>query len=187
MGRPKGKRQDRKQPPLETDAGPLRDPHGLRPRERRFVIAYCGVAMGNAAKAYAIAGYKPGRENASRLMTKDHIAGAIKDELAARNRALIADGDEAMQHITLIKRGDIGAVLHPDHPIAKLPKEARLTIKSVRATKYGLRIELYDSLKAAELLAKADGKLKETVKVEHSLEEILAASNAAPAEEERPK
>lgn len=179
MARPKGKRQHRKQRPLEADGEPVRDPHGLRPRELLFVEAYCGAANFNATKALELAGYKRIRQNGCRLLTKDYIADAIAARLAVRAQKLIMDGDEALERISRFGRADIRKLFPADHVYQKLPDEIALCIKSITATRYGDRLELYDALKAAELMAKVAGKLKETVKVEHALEDILAAANAA--------
>jgi len=185
MGRPPGKRQDPKQPPLADDAAPLRDPRGLRPRERLFVEAYCGVANFNATKAYAIAGYKSGpqsRHNAARMTTKDHIAAAIEELRAAREQELVMDGREAKERLTLFARGNMRKFLPAADPLQTLTDDDLALIKSITPTKYGRRIELHDPVRCTELMAKIAGALKETVKVEHSLEDILAASNAGPGE-----
>lgn len=162
--------------------GLLENPHGLTPFELLFVEAYCGVARFSAHKAFQVAGYKGvgsvARSNAIKILAKDRVQRAVADRLGARIKQLrIMDGDEALERISIMARGDIGQVLSPDDPLGKLPEEARLLIKSVRPTKFGRSIELYDALRAAEILAKAGGRLKETVHVE-SLEELIAASRA---------
>lgn len=180
MGRPKGKRQSTKQPPLVDDsAEPLRDPRGLHPRERLFVEAYCGVAKFNATKAYELAGYKPSRHNAARLITREHIAQAIAEKVLVA--ADIMGGEEALLRISRYGRGDIRLLFPEDHKYRKLPDEIALCIKAITPTRYGDRIELIDPLRANELMAKVAGRLKETLTVEHTLEEILAASWDAPA------
>lgn len=138
MGRPKGKRQDRQQPPLEGEgAGPLRDPDGLRPRERLFVEYYLGVANYNAAEAYRLAGFKHSRHNAARMITRDNVAAVIKRRKAEREASAIMDGEEGKRRMSLLARGDIGKVLGPDDPLSQLPDDARLTIKAVRPGRNG--------------------------------------------------
>jgi len=184
MARPSGRRQDVAQPPLEAGLEPLRDRRGLRPRERLFVEAYCGVANMNAAKAYELAGYKPGRENAARLTTKDHIKAAIDEGLEERRRRLVMDDREAKERLTQIARGSIKPFLHPDDPLLKcdaagvrLISDAELAlIKSITPNRYGRKIELHDPVHCTELMAKIAGALKDTVKVEHTLEDIVAGA-----------
>jgi hypothetical protein len=159
------------------------NPFELTPRELLFVEAYCGVANFNACEAYRAAGFegKPASvsANAARLIASDRVSKAVASKLATRLTALrVMDGEEALRRLTLYARADIGHVLPADHPIKQLPEEARLLIKSIRPGRYGTVIELHDSMKATELLAKAAGALKETVKVEHSLAELMAMANA---------
>ena len=85
-------------------------------------------------------------------------------------------GDEALERLTLHARFDIRRLFPGDKKIASLPDDVALEIKSVTPTRFGNRIEVYDGQRAAEVLAKVDGRLKETVKVEHTLEEIMAQS-----------
>ena len=141
------------------------------PREALFVAELCRNGF-NATHAYAAAGFTGGRHNAARLWRKPRIQAALKAKLAAR----IMAGDEALAMLSLQARFDIRKLFPADSKIAQLPDDVALAIKSVYMTKYGQRIEFHDAQRAAELLAKAGGKLKETVKVEHTLEDILARS-----------
>lgn len=159
------------------------NPHNLSPRELLFVEAYCGVANFNASEAYRLAGFegKPASisANAARLIGSDRVSKAVAAKFTARIHALrVMDGDEALERLTYYARADIGKVLAADDPIAQLPDDIRLCIKTVRPGKFGRTIELYDSMKATELMAKSAGKLKEIHVVEHTLEEVLALSNA---------
>jgi hypothetical protein len=157
--------QDSTPNPSESLVAAIVDnPHGLTPRELLFVAAYTGAAIGNATKSYELAGYKGEgnvrRANACKLLTRDRISAAIAARLASRvERLSVMDGDEAMGRITMYARGDIGKVLGPNDPLSKLPEDVRLLIKSVREGKFGRHIEMYDALKANELLATAGGKL----------------------------
>ena len=161
---------------------PVANPFGLSPREVLFVEAFLGAAHFRAAKAYELAGYKvtgaASRANASRMLTRKRVAAAIEAQLGARVKALrIMDGDEALEGISALGRSDIRKLFPPTHWIAKLPDEAAFWIKSATPTKHGYRLELYDKSHALEVMAKVHGKLKETIKVEHSLEDILARAN----------
>lgn len=168
-------------PDVET----VENPFGLSPRELLFVEAFVGAAQFHAAKAYELAGYKTtgaaSRANASRMLTRDRVAAAIQAQLGARVKALrIMDGDEALEGISSMARVDIRKCFPPGSLIAKLPDDVADAVKSVTPGKYGYRIEMYDKLRARETMAKVAGRLKETVKVEHSLEDIMAAANRPP-------
>ncbi len=184
-GRPKGsKKKTAETPaaaaavtsaPAQAIAPPIENAHGLTPRELLFVAAYTGVALGNASKSYELAGYSgrggAQRTNACKMLTKDHIAAAISERLALRvERLSVMDGDEALERISVLARGEIGLVLGPHDVLSKLPLEARMLIKSVRDTKHGRHIELYDALRASEIMAKAGGKL--TPKTDELIEAI---------------
>lgn len=161
---------------------PVENPFGLSPRELLFVEAFLGAAHFRAARAYELAGYKvtgaASRANASRMLTRERVAKAIAAELGARAKALrIMDGDEALEGISALARSDIRKVFPPTHWIAKLPDEVAACIKSVRPGKHGYTIELYDKGHHLEVMAKVSGRLKETLKVEHTLEDILARSH----------
>jgi hypothetical protein len=145
--------------------------HPLRLREQVFV-ACLFVTNFNATKSYELAGYKPGRHNAARLFKKPRIQAAIAAKLAPR----IMDGDEALQRLTLNARFDPRKLFASDKKIAALPDEVAFALKAVTPTRYGNRLEWHDTQRANELLARAGGRLKETVKLEHSLEDIIAAS-----------
>lgn len=164
-----------------------RDPLQLSPREQLFVAAYCGVAAFNASEAYRLAGYKGNpasvSTHASRLVGSGRVAAAIAGRVQARVAELaIMDGDEALQRISRFARGDIRKLLHPDDPIAQLPDEIALCIKSIVPNAFGRRLVLHDSLAAALTMAKVAGRLKEVLKIEHSLEDIMARANGTPGE-----
>lgn len=158
------------------------NPFGLSPRELVFVEAFCGAAQFRAAKAYELAGYKTtgasSRASASRMLTRERVAAAIAARLGARVKALrIMDGDEALEGISTIGRSDIRKVFPKTHWIAQLPDEVAFSIKAVTPTKHGHRIELYPKDHALETMAKVAGRLKDTLKVEHSLEDVMAEAN----------
>ena len=161
---------------------PVANPFGLSPRELLFVEAYVGVALGRAAKAYELAGYKvtgaSHRANASRMLTRPRVEAAIAARLGDRvERLRIMDGDEALEGISNLGRVGIKAVCTDLAWVQALPDEVADAIKSITPTKHGYRIEMYDKLHARETMAKVHGKLKDVVKVEHSLEDIMARAN----------
>jgi hypothetical protein len=146
------------------------NPFGLKVREQVFVDRY--LVTFNASAAYIQAGYKrsSGRHNAARLLRKPRIAAAIQAKIST-----IMDGDEALTRLSMNARFDPRKLFPADKRIAELPDDVALCIKAVTPTKHGLKIEWNDPQKAAELLAKAGGRLKEHV--EHTLEDILSAAN----------
>ena len=159
------------------------NPFHLSPQELLFVEAYLGVANFRAAKAYELAGFKTTggqhRANASRMLTRLRVAKAIEARLQERVTKLrIMDGDEALEGITTLARGADIRKLFPHTPaIANLPDEIAACIKAITPTKHGHRIEFYDKGHHLEVMAKVGGKLKDTLKVEHTLEDILGRAN----------
>ena len=88
----------------------------LTERERRFVVAYCGDAAGNATRAAELAGYsrRSARFQGSKLATKRNIQIAIdayRQELA---RPTIADAVERREMLTTMLRAA------GQHPLARL-------------------------------------------------------------------
>lgn len=164
----------------------LDNPFDLNPRQFLFVEAYFGAAHFNASEAYRLAGYEGAPEsvsaNAARLIGSDRVHQAVAARTAALAARLgpIMDGDEALTRISTFARGDIRKLFPPESRIAQLPDEVAACIKSITPNKFGMRIELIDPLRASELMAKVSGRLKETIKVEHTLEEIMSLANQQP-------
>lgn len=168
-------------------ADPVDDdnPFGLTLREEAFVTAVTGVAIGNATKAYALAGYSTiglgatVRTNAANLLKKPRIRRA----LVARRRELRAslDGamerEEAIRRLSVIARGDPREIWAHEPLIVGMPAHVAACIKGVVRTEQGLRLEVYDRVHALEVVGKWLGLVHEQVNVVHaSLEEVLAAS-----------
>ena len=141
----------------------------LRVREVQAVLALIST-NGNMAEAYRIAGYKGGRHDAARFFRRPKLKRAV----AAHMARLIASGDEALARLTLYLRADIRRAFPQDKWLAGLPDEVAFAIKSVTPTKFGRRVEFHDPLRSAQLLAISAGRLKQTVEVEHTLEDIVA-------------
>ena len=160
------------------------NPFGLSPQRLLFVEAYCGVAKFKADKAYKLAGFKSvgstGRANASRLLLDPRVRAAIDARVGAIAKRLrtIMDGDEALEGITTLARGaDIRLLFPHNRDIQNLPDEVATCVKSITQTKHGVRVEFYDKGHHLEVMAKVGGKLKDTLKVEHTLEDILGRAN----------
>jgi phage terminase small subunit len=161
------------------------NPFGLGPMPLLFVEAYCGTAKFNATKAYELAGFKPNRFNAARLLTNEHIQDAIAAKLLPRLKALaIMDGDEALEGISSMGRVDIRTLFNPETgallKMAQWPAATADAVKTITPNKYGTKIELYDKLRARELMAKVAGRLVERHDLKHtfSLEDIVAGTPA---------
>jgi hypothetical protein len=152
-----------------------------------FVEAFLGPAAGNATKAAIAAGYSPkgARQAGHKLLHIAAIVAALgdkRDKLATT--VTVADavlatrvltGDEALARLSSIARADITLFLPKTHRLRKLPADLRVLIKAIRPTAHGEYLELHDAMRATELLARAGGKLKETIQVE-SLEDVLTRS-----------
>lgn len=165
--------------PLTSTPAALLNPFRLQPRELKFLDFLFGVANFNKAEAYRLAGYSGHRENAGRLARTARVKAAITARLTAdAERRKTMDGEEAKNLLSLWGRFDIRKTLPADDPIAQLPDDIALCIKAVKRNKFGRFIEFHDPLRATELLAKIAGVLKETVKIEKTLEETIAESYA---------
>lgn len=99
----------------------------LTEKERRFVEAYMGKAIGNASEAARLAGYSSPGELGHRLLKKVEIQAAI--DKRQESDPLIATREERQRFWTAILRGEMA--------------EAGFDTK--------------DRLKASELLGKASG------------------------------
>jgi phage terminase small subunit len=166
----------------------LDNPFSLGPKELLFVEAYCGVANFNATKAYAAAGFTGNRFKAARLLTNGHVEDAIAAKLLPRLKALqIMDGDEALEGISSMGRVDIRTLFNPTTgallKMAEWPAATADAVKTITPNKYGTKIELYDKLRARELMAKVAGRLVERHDLKHTftLEDIVAGTGGAPA------
>lgn len=160
-------------------------------REQAFILELVAHPDISHREAFKRAGFGPGSSaesldsNAAKVLKRDRVQAALTALQSAKLdklvTAVVMTGDEALERLSSYARSDIGLVLGPDDPISKLPAEVRQSIKAVRPTRYGTVIELYDAMKATELMAKAAGKLKEHV--EHSgrvtLEDIVAGDPPA--------
>ena len=152
----------------------------LPPRVALFVAHYVGDSNFVASDAYKKAGFRPHRENAARLLRRPAVRTAVATLLGTRiDQVAPMGGEEGVRRLSLIGRFDIAEALPADDPIRRWPEALRLCVKSVKPGKFGRTVEFHDPVKAIELMVKIAGRLKDTVKVEHTLEEIMAAANAA--------
>ncbi|GAA0085284.1 terminase small subunit [Clostridium sp. CTA-7] len=101
----------------------------LTPKQKAFTDYY--IELGNGTEAYIKAGYnkKGARANSARLIANDSIKQYIEERLAKIEDARIAKGEEVLQYLTKVMRGE-------------------------EKDQFGLDASLQDRTKAAELLGK---------------------------------
>lgn len=98
-------------------------------KQKAFADYY--IELGNATEAYIKAGYnnKGARANSARLIANDSVKQYIDERLAKIEDARIAKGEEVLQYLTKVMRGE-------------------------EKDQFGLDASLQDRTKAAELLGK---------------------------------
>lgn len=150
------------------------DPNGLTGFQELFVAEYLANG-GNATAAYRSAhngGVKDSTaaSEASKLLRVPKIRARVDAGRQERFRRLAMEGDEAIALLSLRARADIrqcfdekGKLL----PLAELPDTVALAVKSVKADG---TLVLHDGLKAAELMAIATGRLKNTLNLNHTFD-----------------
>ncbi len=133
----------------------------LTAKQQRFCDEY--LIDLNATQAAIRAGYskKTAAQTAARLLTNVKIQEYIKNRMAEKEAALIADQDEVLKYLTSVLRGQ--------------SKSTEIVIEglgdgSTKARKMEKEPSEKDKLKAAELLGKRYGlyteKVEETVDME---------------------
>lgn len=113
----------------------------LTPKQKAFADYY--IELGNATEAYIRAGYnkKGARANSSRLIANDSIKQYVDERLKEIEDKRIAKGEEVLQYLTKVMRGE-------------------------EKDQFGLDASLQDRTKAAELLGKRYRLFTENIKVE---------------------
>ena len=132
-------------------------------KEDIFAIEY--VKDFNGTQAAIRAGYttnpKSAAEIASRLLRKVKVSRAIKAHVAER----LMGPDEVLLRIADIARGSLDDCLNDKGKIdvvkAKEAGKLHLVRRYSSSEKFGEAVELYDKLKALELLGKNNGALGE--------------------------
>jgi phage terminase small subunit len=124
----------------------------LTDRQKVFVEEYA-INGFNALAAAKAAGYKWAHKFAYRLVRDPKVRAAIE----ARFKDRIMTADEVLARLTEQARGDYGNYIDSEGEVdieaLKADGKAHL-IKSISDSKYGKRIEFYDSQKAISLMAK---------------------------------
>jgi phage terminase small subunit len=168
----------------------------LTDRQKRFVIAYCGRARLNASLAARMAGYAT-TNGIDRIMgyqvkKSPNVQAAIRELLDAGGGSV----DEAVYRLSTRARSSIDNVLTigDDGVVSLDMKRARETdeihnIKSIRHTKHGISVEMYDA-QAADFrllnhyrntrLDELDARESEIIEREAALDEEEADAMAGP-------
>lgn len=142
------------------------------------------VARGVPARqAYRLAGFEgtatSQRANAPRLEKKPNVAALIASLVAEQTTRVMAAGEEELTRLEEVMSfnalqlyDDAGRLI----PIHQLEPRVAAVIKTIRPGRYGTVYEFHDKLRAIEIRLKAFGRLKDTVKLETTLEEIVAGA-----------
>lgn len=79
----------------------------LNAKQKKFVDEY--IKDLNATQAALRAGYaeKSARQQANRMLTKDHIKSAIQEQVDSMHKKSIADAEEVMEFLSKTMRGEI--------------------------------------------------------------------------------
>jgi DNA-directed RNA polymerase subunit F len=134
--------------------------------DERFALEYLANGY-NAKQAYLAVHPKASSATAevqgSRLLRKPKVESFLAAERAARKKRLTMEGDEALEAITRIARGNIQQLFDAQGKLLKvidMPADVADTVKSLKPTPHGTTIVLFDKLKARELMAIAGGRLR---------------------------
>ena len=145
---------------------------GLSDPDEIFILEYL-VNGQNAKRAYLKAHPRVTERTAevegSKLLSRPEIKAAVDTELAERRKRLRMDGDEALDAISNIARGNLRRLYKDNRllPIEEWPDDILVCVKGIKPGPFGTQILLYDKLKARELMAIADGKLRQ--KIDHKV------------------
>lgn len=79
-------------------------------KEKKFVASF--LESGNATQSYFDAGYSApsrprARQEAMRLKRQPHIQKYLTEFIEKRDREMIADGEEVLEYLTKVMRGEV--------------------------------------------------------------------------------
>ena len=170
----------------------------LTPKQRRFVAEY--LVDLNATQAAIRAGYSENRasEIGYQLLQKTTVRDSIQAAMEERERRTGVTQDWVVQELYRIAAADRGAFARvvtlragedgrlPAQVVEltdtdTLTEDQRAALAGVEETKYGIRVNTYDKLKALELLGRHLGMF--TDKVEQSGETTIRLELGAGLEE----
>lgn len=118
------------------------------PKQRAFVLAYCGEAAGNATEAARIAEYKEPGQQGHRLLKNDHVRRAIELLRASEVDKSVMTIGELREFWSRIARGE------------------ELDMYSVDGSLTKDEADLKTRMRASELLGKSQGAFLDKVVVE---------------------
>lgn len=161
-------------------------PGTISDADQLFALEYLSNGL-NATAAYRSthprAKQRTAEVEGSKLLRKPEVDAFIAKETKERKARLQMDGDESLESITRIARGDIRRLFKDNKllPLADWPDDAADCVKSIKPTPFGTAIVLHDKLKARELMAVATGKLRTKVdaKVQFDPAEYLGSEPPA--------
>jgi len=101
--------------------------------------------------------------NGSRLLRKAEVRAFIEREQKERQKRLRMDADEALEGITRHARANIRKLFKDGRllPMNQWPDDIADCVKSIKHSRFGPTIVMSDALRALELMAVANGVLKQ--------------------------
>ena len=107
----------------------------LTVKEQNFILSY--IETGNGAESVRRAGYKvkttvTASTQANKLLNKGYIAEIVNQKLQERQKPTIATGEEMMEYLTAVARGEIKDELGFDTPISERTKAALEILKRTK-------------------------------------------------------
>ncbi len=151
------------------------DKSALTPQEALFVLKV--IAVDNLTEAYIQAGDRctkaAASASAARLLTKARVRNAIDQARDKRILKADAGADEAMATIPRAVRLDPRLLLDKTGarlPMRDWPDEIALAVKSVDPDTG--KVVFYDTLRAAELIAEAGGRIRKRVDISLTFDHV---------------
>lgn len=162
---------DTPEPPSADTRHPT--PDTLSDRQRAFLAAYLGPARFNATRAAELAGYAEPGQAGWRLLKNVEIQAAVQ----ARLDQAAMGADEVLARLAEHARGSIADFVTLDgagEPVLDLRRAKELgllhLVKSLKPTRHGIALELYDAQAALVTLGRHHGLWKEVVDVSGEVE-----------------
>lgn len=115
----------------------------LNERQRRFVEAYCGPAMGNASEAARQSGYKVPDVQGSRLLGNDRIKLAILEVSEKVRSSAILTVEQCKEHLSRIAQDPAVEPRDQISAIDKLLKASGAYLERREVTHHGAEVKFY--------------------------------------------
>jgi len=144
----------------------------LSPKRELFVQQY--YATGDAFASYDLAGlpkranYQAQRLAIYRLRTNPAVKARLREMAEASLENLKERRGKLVDHLNSILSADISDYIDSNGTITNLKSlslDQRFAVKCVKVTNHGRHLELYDKMKAIELLARISGLMVDKVDV----------------------